>query len=305
MLLSSNQNQSILASSAGAQIKAWEQILSIRITLQRTIDLVHKLPNLHDFGLLCDSNDDIKDAKSTLSNTMGVLSDNMISLLESQSEKITNKNMDRKRVRDPNPTWERLSRADQMLESRWRSVVNTHHARLHFGSEQAQSKLKVLNQSLWDQIDNVLTDQNRTVQKSRMPFADCPKRIGGSCDSNMASKRMKTSESNSNETNPIQNDDNIPLQYDEETYDDRVFYGMLLKTFISSGSTAESSKEELQQALKSQKINKPGSSTIDRRASKGRKIRYTVHKKLENFMFPIPPPQSSLEATGLFASLFQ
>lgn len=38
-------------------------------------------------------------------------------------------------------------------------------------------------------------------------------------------------------------------------------------------------------ALKSYKKSK---SNVDRKASKGRKIKYVPHEKLKNFMFPIP-----------------
>ena len=45
---------------------------------------------------------------------------------------------------------------------------------------------------------------------------------------------------------------------------------------------------------------------VDRKASKGRKIRYLPHKKLENFMFPIQIRQSSAQDSNrLFSSLFQ
>jgi protein AATF/BFR2 len=49
---------------------------------------------------------------------------------------------------------------------------------------------------------------------------------------------------------------------------------------------------------------------VDRKASKGRKVRYNVHAKLQNFMFPMPTA-SAFETTGpqdadkLFQSLFQ
>ncbi len=49
-------------------------------------------------------------------------------------------------------------------------------------------------------------------------------------------------------------------------------------------------------------------SNVDRKASKGRKIRYTVHDKLQNFMFPIPtvnPSTMTIDSSRLFASLFQ
>jgi protein AATF/BFR2 len=47
---------------------------------------------------------------------------------------------------------------------------------------------------------------------------------------------------------------------------------------------------------------------VDRKASKGRKIRYTVHEKLQNFTFPVPTISTTaipIDSTRLFASLFQ
>jgi protein AATF/BFR2 len=51
------------------------------------------------------------------------------------------------------------------------------------------------------------------------------------------------------------------------------------------------------------KLHSKKRKTVDRRASKGRKIRYTVHDPLVNFMAPelmVLPPM----ATKLFANLF-
>jgi hypothetical protein len=41
-------------------------------------------------------------------------------------------------------------------------------------------------------------------------------------------------------------------------------------------------------ALKKYKLKKSNSKAVDRKASKGRKIRYVVHNKIQNFMFPVP-----------------
>lgn len=43
---------------------------------------------------------------------------------------------------------------------------------------------------------------------------------------------------------------------------------------------------------------------VDRRASKGRKLRYHVHEKLVNFVAPRPPAAEPAFATQLFANLF-
>ena len=45
---------------------------------------------------------------------------------------------------------------------------------------------------------------------------------------------------------------------------------------------------------------------VERKASKGRKIRYKVHAKLQHFMFPVPAvPPAGLDVDRLMASLFQ
>lgn len=44
---------------------------------------------------------------------------------------------------------------------------------------------------------------------------------------------------------------------------------------------------------------------VDRRASKGRKLRFVSHAKLQNFMFPVQQPEAPMDADRLFKSLFQ
>jgi hypothetical protein len=76
-------------------------------------------------------------------------------------------------------------------------------------------------------------------------------------------------------------------------------------------------------ALKKYKLKKSNSSkVVDRKASKGRKIRYVVHNKIQNFMFPVPfsvavlsshengmtggnNSRTNVDSERLFHSLFQ
>lgn len=48
---------------------------------------------------------------------------------------------------------------------------------------------------------------------------------------------------------------------------------------------------------------------VERKASKGRKVRYNVHDKLQNFMFPLAhvgnAEVAGVDAEKLFQSLFQ
>ena len=77
---------------------------------------------------------------------------------------------------DEEMTWERLY-APQKLREDWEAVVNKWHARLNFGSEKAQSNLRVFNQKIWEQIETNLKDEVRTIEKSRLPLHDS-ERIG-------------------------------------------------------------------------------------------------------------------------------
>ena len=84
----------------------------------------------------------------------------------------------------------------------------------------------------------------------------------------------------SSKANALDGDNNTSLQYNDDT-----FYQSLLRDLIAS--RAQSVSSELQPVLPT-KLHESGSSkkSVDTRASKGRKIRYTVHEKLQNFMAP-------------------
>ncbi|KAK5945897.1 rRNA-processing protein bfr2 [Knufia obscura] len=69
-------------------------------------------------------------------------------------------------------------------------------------------------------------------------------------------------------------------------YDDSMFYQSLLRDLITARSAA--SANDISTSMLPPKLhvsgNKQNKRTIDTKASKGRKIRYTVHDKLQNFM---------------------
>jgi protein AATF/BFR2 len=74
-------------------------------------------------------------------------------------------------------------------------------------------------------------------------------------------------------------------QSDRTTFDDTLFYQSLLRELVASRTSLTtsnlSSSAALPPKLHPRSSNKP---RVDTKASKGRKIRYTVHEKLENFM---------------------
>ncbi|CAE6495370.1 unnamed protein product [Rhizoctonia solani] len=68
---------------------------------------------------------------------------------------------------------------------------------------------------------------------------------------------------------------------DAEVFDDLDFYQALLRDVIDSRTGAGDDWMARQRTKKAKKV-------VDTKASKGRKLRYEVHEKLQNFMVPVP-----------------
>lgn len=92
-------------------------------------------------------------------------------------------------------------------------------------------------------------------------------------------------------------------QEDPELFDDLDFYQQLLRDVIKArtGDTGEQDWMAQQRERKARKKLK-----IDTKASKGRKLRYEAHPKLQNFMVPVPVTHGGWhdeQIDGLFSSL--
>lgn len=109
---------------------------------------------------------------------------------------------------------------------------------------------------------------------------------------------------------PLQASQRIPL--DDKIYDDADFYGLLLKELLeqkSADSVAASAAIDVGYQMRRENRTKKH---VDTKASKGRKLRYTVHEKLQNFMAPEENPRAGgggsvwgqRQADELFSSLF-
>ncbi|CAN8197484.1 unnamed protein product [Coccothraustes coccothraustes] len=95
---------------------------------------------------------------------------------------------------------------------------------------------------------------------------------------------------------------------DEEIFDDDDFYHQLLRELIERKTTALDPNDQVamgRQWLAIQKLRSKIKKKVDRKASKGRRIRYHVHSKLVSFMAPIDLCTMNDDArTELYRSLF-
>lgn len=128
--------------------------------------------------------------------------------------------------------------------------------------------------SIIDAIQEQLSNSDHLIKRTQAPRSCAPLQL---------SKRITT---------------------DEKIYDDADFYGLLLKELLeqkSADSVAASNIDIGFQMRREAKTKR----NVDTKASKGRKLRYTVHEKLQNLM--VPEDRTSWgerQADELFGSLF-
>ncbi|KAF2009368.1 TRAUB-domain-containing protein [Aaosphaeria arxii CBS 175.79] len=133
-------------------------------------------------------------------------------------------------------------------------------------------------QTITDVLGNQLRDTGRLVERTQVPRSCAPIQAAASVESSPA------------------------------IYDDADFYSLLLKELLENRSAELNAKGvgefvvsqpyELMRQAKTKKV-------VDTKASKGRKMRYTVHEKLQNFMAPEDKNAwGERQREELFSSLF-
>ncbi|KAK3945630.1 hypothetical protein QBC46DRAFT_371236 [Diplogelasinospora grovesii] len=154
--------------------------------------------------------------------------------------------------------WESMKAAEKPVLAHRRKVLDKWSSRVRGTTVVATRRLgQNKDQSLVSVLDDQLLSADRLIKRARTPRSCAPAQVA-----------KKVGE-------------------DPEIYDDADFYQLLLKELVDQRSTdsaapGESVATVRWAALKEAKTRKQ----VDRKASKGRKIRYTVHEKLQNFMAP-------------------
>lgn len=207
------------------------------------------------------------------------------SILENDSNSDSNKNKE---------SGASLEESLKMLEEGWNGYANFRDGTLEKWSEKvnaaklkgalSQKKLNVLNNSALANFKLALSDRDRLRRKSQLMRVDYSFIDEPSASVNSAGAK--------------END------YCSEIYDDMDFYQVLLRDLLESqlatndDPIALSQKwanfRSLQKQAQRKKLTNKVGQLIDRKASKGRKLRYHVHDKLEGFMSsqPMPVPEA-------------
>lgn len=178
----------------------------------------------------------------------------------------------KKRKRSVDDVWKDVSAASQAVLPQYNEILNAYTRKTNLSGGSQAKKFKAVNQDILAQVESVLADVQRVKRKAHAPL-----------------------DAESGHTSAEESAEDV---LDELMYDDSDFYQQLLKEFIESGGGG-SGADALQQ-----RTHRKKKKTVNRKASKGRQLRYTVHPKLENFMFPEPYPKPEVDVDELFRSLF-
>ncbi|KAK3303280.1 apoptosis-antagonizing transcription factor [Chaetomium strumarium] len=241
------------------QRRAFDSILNLRIRLQKA------LVAANSFSVIDDNQDNGSEAYHAAEEAAVKLWNTIDSVRNTFLPESTRAKVGEKRKREieldtsNQEIWESMQAVEEAALSNRRKVLDKWSERVK-KSNVALSTRKLVNsekQSLVSALDEQLLSSERLIKRARTPR---------SCAPAQAAKK---------------------LEEDPEIYDDADFYQLLLKELVDQRSTDTSAPGESVTtvrwaALKETKTRKH----VDRRASKGRKLRYTVHEKLQNFMAP-------------------
>ncbi|XP_055542094.1 protein Aatf-like [Wyeomyia smithii] len=284
------------------QLKLWERLLEIRIKLQPSLITANSFPREAKFTRLSEdakfketSEKLVKTVESTLQNLLEL--QEVLSQRFPESKNILKSGVKRKLKSSApglNDRKLRLSNYESAISENFSNqkqyrndVIQKWHDRT-----KASGNIKNAQQSLdiTKKIDNALLAKDELIQKTQLY------RGGFELFDKPATQQQSESDGQ-DEPEPI---------YDGEIFDDSDFYHALLRELIEYKSNTTENPQEISAKLSElQKLRSKMKKQVDTRASKGRKIRYVVHKKLVNFTAPEDNHQWTDEAKDeLFASLF-
>ncbi|TFB07284.1 Protein BFR2 [Trichoderma ghanense] len=254
----SNQTEVQKGIAIQQQRKIYDGLLNMRIRLQKALVAANTFPTLDaaDSSSETEAYEAAEEAAIKLLNTISDLRENLAPPTAAGSK--------RKRTLEiglsNEQIWEQIrddhQRAVKFREDRldkWSRKVQS--VTVSAPANKLGAKPKTLIEALQDQLAN---PDDRLVKRTRVPR---------SCAPVQASKKVTES---------------------EDIYDDADFYQLLLKELVDQRTVESAAEQSSAVASVMLTANKEAKTrkVVDRKASKGRKMRFTVHEKLQNFMAP-------------------
>ncbi|KAF9648879.1 TRAUB-domain-containing protein, partial [Thelephora ganbajun] len=260
------------------QLSLWESLLDARIRFQKALSASNHLPSHPDFNLLVEKTS-TQDVVHALLNEALLLSEDLFRLQERLLEtngEITPPPRKRIKIDHGGDYAAAVSASSQALAD----MESAYHPHL----VQTLSKWSNKIQSI---APSVLLPSNRNsfAKSSRNELKNAVQFISESFSDQTSWTKMvdRTRVYRGKGERITSSLSSQPGEHDPELFDDTDFYQQLLRDVIDSRNGGSGSQDWIQ-AQKERKKKK----VVDTKASKGRKIRYEVQEKLQNFMVPTP-----------------
>jgi Apoptosis-antagonizing transcription factor, C-terminal len=283
------------AKAARSQTKIYSHLMETRILLQRNlqqqVQVQHPLSSLED---------------TTSTTTTSSVSGAAVAVAQEECDKLLQQLLQARRTllqwpqQHDDDDDDDNGKNDQTLEveyskcqEHWKQVLNKRHLdlRLHSGlaataggsqqqQHQQQHQFKVIDSSFWQQVENTVAHEEMRQQQQQQPQQQEP---------NTAAVLL---------------------------FDDAKVYQQMLKEFVVSNNSHNNDPTSIHNndntngvvLLPKSKNFAGNKKQVDRRASKGRKIRYVEIPKLVNFCFPVSKNtqhcKANLSEEEWFNSLF-
>lgn len=297
------------------QLKMWERLLEMRIKMQSSLTTSNSFPHADKFKSFSEDAK-FQQAADKIATTVESTLKNLLELQEilvnrfPESKNVLSSGSKRKLKPDSKSSGKgkvaRLDEYESLIRNSYTSytpyrneVLQKWHDRTKVASSSAKNASQSL--SIVKKIENALLSKEEVLRKTQLYR-------GGY---KLFEEPVQTQAKQENGTATTENggDDDAEQQqqiYDEEIYDDSDFYHALLRELIEyKSNTVENPQEIGAKLAELQKLRNKMKKQVDTRASKGRKIRYVVHKKLVNFTASDNSHQWTEDAKNeLFSSLF-
>ncbi|KAM3661009.1 protein AATF [Ammospiza maritima maritima] len=184
------------------------------------------------------------------------------------------------------------------------SILQKWHDKTKLATGKMGKGFGALERSVLAQIEHVLLDRERLLRRTQTRRSLYT--VLGRQEPQPAPAPQPGPDSE--EVLPASDSNRHLKDIDEEIFDDDDFYHQLLRELIERKTTALDPNDQVamgRQWLAIQKLRSKIKKKVDRKASKGRRIRFHVHSKLVSFMAPIDPCTMNDDArTELYRSLF-
>jgi len=247
----SNQRKSIMNQKA-----AEKSLKKFRIRLQPTLTEANMMPRVGKFEQI--ENSCFTDSTDI---DLGEKADKIKSLLLKIQAKSSSKDTDLSNESSMDKRVVLVKQHRGKYLKYWYDRTNVGGKKSNFGG---------MEKSTNDQVEEILMDRERLIKRTQMK----------------RSKSHVMCESDEQDS-----DEGFSSNVNPETFDDEDFYGTMLKEIIQEANQPRDliSNDKCIQMTRDYLARQGGrkrarKAEYDRRASKGRKLRYEIHPKLENFM---------------------